>query len=126
MTRLLLASLATFWCAAALAAPTPAPVRAEIDALMARLQSSGCEFNRNGAWHGGAQAREHLLRKLDHIEGKTTLRSSEQFIDLAASRSSLSGKAYQVRCPGQPAVESQAWLLQQLKALRQPAGKVSG
>ena len=111
------------WCCLALAGPTPAPVRAEIDALLARFQASGCQFSRNGSWYGGSEAKGHLLRKLDYIEGKTTVGSTEQFIELAASRSSSSGQAYQVKCGNQAPVPSQAWLTQQLGTLRGAAGK---
>lgn len=93
-------------------------VRTEIDALLTNLQSSGCEFNRNGSWHSGSDAKNHLIRKLEYIEKRNTLRSTEEFIELAASKSSFSGKPYQVRCPGEPPMESQQWLLKQLSILR--------
>jgi hypothetical protein len=102
----------------AFAEPTATPVRAEIDALLARLQAPGCEFNRNGKWYEGADAQAHLLRKLEYIEDRTTVRSAEQFIDLAASTSSRSGKPYLVRCAGGEPVESRAWLREQLELLR--------
>lgn len=108
--------------AAASAAPTAAPVRAEIDRLLARLQASGCEFNRNGSWYSGAQARDHLLRKLEAVESRTTVQSAEQFIALAAAGSSVSGTPYQVRCGAEPAVESRVWLGRQLAILRTAAG----
>ncbi|MCG2591731.1 DUF5329 domain-containing protein [Ramlibacter sp. XY19] len=103
---------------AALAGPTPAPVRAEIDVLLARLQASGCQFNRNGSWYDGAEARSHLLRKLDALEGRGTVQNTEQFIQLAASGSSMSGKPYLVRCTGAAAVESRQWLTEQLAQVR--------
>jgi hypothetical protein len=31
---------------------------------MSRLEVAGCEFNRNGKWYSGANAKFHLLRKL--------------------------------------------------------------
>jgi hypothetical protein len=102
----------------ALAAPAPAPVRAEIDALLAKLQSSGCEFNRNGSWHSAADAKRHLLRKLEYLENKTTLRTAEQFIELAATSSSSSGQAYQVKCAGGTAQPSAQWLTRELAAIR--------
>lgn len=119
--RLLIAGFAALSCHLAIAGPTPAPVRAEIDALLGRLQSSGCQFNRNGSWYSGADAKSHLLRKLEYFEGKTTLRSAEEFIELAATASSSSGKVYQVKCDPQPAVESRTWLTQQLTQLRHGA-----
>lgn len=101
-----------------LAGPTPAPVRAEIDAMLIRLEASGCRFLRNGSWHDGARAREHLLDKLEYIEKRGTVQSAEQFIELAASRSSLSGRAYQVGCGAQAPVPSQQWLTEQLGRVR--------
>ncbi len=104
------------------AAPLPASQRSEIDALMAMLQSSACEFNRNDTWHNAAEAKTHLLRKLDYLEGKDAVRSTEQFIELAASKSSLSGQTYQVRCGSAAAVDSKVWLTMQLKRIRSTPG----
>lgn len=110
-------------CSLACAAPTAAPVRAEIDALLGKLQASGCQFNRNGSWYSAAEAKDHLLRKLAYFEDKGTVQTTEQFIDLAASKSSSSGKAYLVKCGNEPAAESQQWLTRQLPAIRGAAGK---
>ena len=103
------------------AAPLPTPARAEVDVLLTRLQSSGCEFNRNGSWYAGAEARAHLLKKLEALEGKDLVKTAEQFIARGASSSSMSGKPYLVRCAGKAPVESAKWLaaeLQQLRAAR--------
>jgi len=100
------------------ATPTAVPVRAEIDALLNKLQSSGCQFNRNGSWYSGAEAKDHLLKKLAYFEDKATVKSTEQFIELAASKSSMSGKPYQVKCGAEQPVESQRWLTAQLAVLR--------
>ena len=112
------------WCAMALAAAcgvagaAPSPARPEIDALLARLQASGCSFNRNGSWHDAAEARTHLLRKLAYLEDRDLVQTSEQFIARAGTGSSLSGKPYLVRCGGASPVESKVWLTNELKALR--------
>lgn len=112
-------SLALFAAtAAAQAAPVAPAVRAEIDALFQQLQTSGCEFNRNGSWHSAAEAQAHLLKKLDYLEGKDAVKTTEQFIERGASTSGLSGKPYLVRCGAQPPVESGPWLMAELKALR--------
>src|SRR5262252_281918 len=95
MKRPHLAIVLTLWCCLSFAAPTPPRVRAEIDALLSRLETSGCQFYRNGSWYSGQEAKNHLLRKLEYIEGRTTIESTEQFIELAASKSSFSGKPYQ-------------------------------
>lgn len=100
------------------AAPLPTPARAEVDALLARLQSSGCEFNRNGSWYSGADAKAHLLKKLDYLESKDLVKTAEQFIERGASGSSMSGKPYLVRCAGKAPVESARWLAAELQQLR--------
>lgn len=100
------------------AAPLAAASRTEIDALLARLQSSACEFNRNDAWHNASEAKTHLLRKLDVLEGKGAVQTTEQFIELGATKSSVSGRPYQVRCAGTSPVDSNVWLHAQLKRLR--------
>lgn len=105
-------------CTLAVAAPAPPPARAEIDALLASLSSSGCEFQRNGSWHNATEARSHLLRKLDYLEKKSLVKRTEDFIEGAASSSSMSGKAYQVRCAGASPVDSGGWMRSQLKAIR--------
>jgi hypothetical protein len=125
MKRVLVTTVASLWSAFAAASPTSRPVRAEIDALLAKLQASGCQFNRNGSWYSGSEARDHLLRKLEYLEGKGSILSTEQFIELGASKSSSSGQAYSVKCGGQSPVSSQAWLTQQLPAIRATTGKAA-
>jgi hypothetical protein len=100
------------------AAPTADATRNEINALLTALQSSGCDFNRNGSWYSGPDARAHLQKKFEYLEKSSALTSTEQFIALGASQSSSSGQAYLVRCPGAPALESKVWLNTQLKVLR--------
>lgn len=100
------------------AAPASAAVRAEIDALLDRLASSGCEFNRNGSWYPAADAKSHLLRKLDYFERKGALASTEQFIELGASASSSSGRPYLVKCGNAAPVPSRDWLVATLASLR--------
>lgn len=122
MRQLFLVPLLWLIAVALHAAPLAPPVRAEVDALLSALEKSGCEFNRNGSWYAAKEARTHLLRKLEYLEGRNAVQSTEQFIDLAASTSSSSGKPYLVRCGKAAPVESRAWLGAQLVALRGPAG----
>ena len=117
MKKFLLLSLLACALNAANAEMT-APVKEEIRNLLTRLEQSGCEFNRNGSWYSGAEAKSHLMRKLDYVDGKFTVKNTEQFIDMAASQSSSSGKAYQVRCQGAAPVNSAIWLKSQLQQLR--------
>jgi hypothetical protein len=109
---------ALLWAPLAQAASLPPAARAEIDSLLSRLAASGCQFKRNGTWHSAAEAQAHLRRKLDYLVDKGAIASAEQFIERAASKSSVSGQAYQVKCGGTPPVPSDAWLHAELKALR--------
>lgn len=109
-------------CTVAHAAPVPPPVRAEIDALLARLETSACEFQRNGTWYKADEARAHLLRKLEYLEEKSLVATTEQFIERGASTSSRSGKPYFVRCGSAAPVESGPWLRERLEAARSAGG----
>lgn len=102
---------------AAAAAPT-AKAQHEIDALIAGLGSSGCEFERNGSWHDAKAARAHLQKKYDYLRKRDMADTAELFIERAASKSSMSSKAYRVRCPGKAAGPSELWFRQRLQSLR--------
>lgn len=97
----------------------------EVTALMGVLETSGCEFERNGSWYDGKRAASHLRRKYEHVRKRTTLPDTETFIELAASRSSVSGKPYRVRCGDAAPMESQAWFLARLALLRGATGNPS-
>lgn len=125
MRSISVALLAFLAAPALLAQPLATSQRAEIHALMAALHTSICDFNRNDSWHNAADAKTHLLRKLDYLEANNAVHSTEQFIELAASKSSVSGRAYQVRCRGAAPVNSKDWLSEQLKLLRSTARPVA-
>jgi hypothetical protein len=101
----------------AAAAPPPRAAR-EIDGLIGALGASGCEFQRNGSWYPAKKAQEHLRRKYDWLRKRDMVASAEQFIERAGTQSSLSGRAYEVRCPGRPVVSSAQWLRARLLELR--------
>jgi hypothetical protein len=120
---LLILAAGSIVAVAAVAAPLPPSARVEIDQLLSNLESSGCELGRSGEWYTGAEAKSHLLRKLQYLEDHGTVQSTEQFIELAATGSSMSGRPYPVRCTKGAPVPSATWLRLQLQALRksQPA-----
>ena len=99
---------------------TPA-ARGEIEDLLSRLGTSDCKFKRNGSWHTSEKAQAHLHRKLDYLVDRDAVASAEQFIERAASKSSKSGKPYQVQCSNQAPVSSSQWLHTELNALRAEA-----
>lgn len=102
----------------ALAAPSDT-ARREIAGLIGALDGSSCRFQRNGSWHDAPEARAHLQRKYDYLLKKDKVDTAEQFIERAASQSSMSGKPYRIACPGQPEQTAAVWFGARLKALRQ-------
>jgi hypothetical protein len=114
-TALLVALLAA--AGGASAAPNDS-ARREIAALIGALDGSSCRFQRNGSWHDAAEARAHLQRKYDYLLRKDKVDTAEQFIERAASQSSMSGKPYRIACPGQPEQTAAVWFGARLKALR--------
>lgn len=117
LSRLTVAACLLAFVGPVLSAPS-ATAKREIQGLMEALSASSCEFQRNGTWHGRDEARKHLQRKYDYLLKRDLADTAEQFIERAASKSSMSGRPYQVRCPGQPAQPAAPWFKAKLDALR--------
>ena len=88
----------------------------EINHLLKYVESTQCQYERNGEMHNGVEAVEHINRKYDYFKKK--IDSSEDFIKYSATRSKLSGNYYMIHCDGQGPVRSQDWLLQELRRYR--------
>ena len=119
MRKIILASLTIFSMAAAHAAELAAPVRSEIEGLLTTLGSSQCQFYRNGSWHGGREAESHLRMKYDYFVKHASSTNAEAFIDAAATKSSLSGEPYAVKCAGEEQQPSATWLKARLQEQRE-------
>lgn len=104
---------------AARAAPS-AQAQAEIDHLLGFVGSSGCEFYRNGSRYDSKRAQAHLRMKYQWLAGRDQIKTAEDFIEKAATRSSLSGEPYTVRCGGGAAITSNRWLRDELTRYRTP------
>ncbi|GHN00971.1 hypothetical protein WSM22_24600 [Cytophagales bacterium WSM2-2] len=76
-------------------------------------QLKGAKFWRNGASYSPRQAAEHLRSKWKRA-GKQ-IRTSTQFIDNIASKSSASGKAYEIELMDGTKVQTSAFLYGKLK-----------
>jgi hypothetical protein len=118
MVRILLALVVLAIGAAARSAEPRPEAGREIGYLLERLGQSGCQFNRNGTWYGAAEARSHLENKLGSLSKRGLVRTAEDFIHRAASRSSMSGKPYLMRCGGGLVVPCEQWLLAELEQRR--------
>ncbi len=78
-----------------------------IEYLLAQVANSELEFVRNGKTHAGPDAAKHMRRKYEHYADR--IHSPEDFIELAATKSILSDKKYQVR-DGDAVIPTAEWL----------------
>ena len=106
------------------AAP-PAIAQTQINYLLRFIESSGCEFYRNGSWYDSKKAQTHLRHKYEMLAADDQINTAEDFIEKAATKSSLSGRAYQVRCRSGDAVPSNAWLRDVLARYRANAARAA-
>jgi hypothetical protein len=99
-------------------AQPPPNAQTEVDYLLRYIETSGCSFYRNGTWYDGTHARAHLRTKYDYLAERRLIGKAEDFIDKAATKSSISGKPYKIRCADGVEVESGPWLHQLLAQYR--------
>ena len=94
---------------------TGGQTKLEIAHLLDYIENSGCSFIRNGKAYPSVKAREHIQKKYDYVKKK--VQSTEDFIEYAATGSSITGTSYQARC-GSASIKTSEWLLQELDELR--------
>jgi hypothetical protein len=92
-----------------------AGMEAEIDHLLAFIDASDCTFIRNGKSHENKEAGDHIRRKYGHI--KNRVKTTEDFIRYAATKSSMSGQPYEVICNGKKMATAE-WLTRELHRFR--------
>ena len=117
-----LVAAALYLAAFVLPAGAETVTEGEIALLLTYIEGSECTFLRNGKEHGSAEAREHIGKKYDYV--KKRVATAEDFIEYAATKSSLSGKAYLVRCDGVEMATAE-WLKAELALIRQSAEAAS-
>ena len=103
------------------AAP-PAIAQTEINYLLGFIERSGCMFYRNGSWYDASHAQAYLRSKYDALAAMGRIVTAEDFIEQAATKSSLSGEAYGIRCNSGAAVTTGQWLRDALARYRLAAG----
>jgi uncharacterized protein DUF5329 len=106
----------------ALAAP-PATTVDEINYLLGFIGRSGCKFYRNGSWYDSHRAQSHLRDKYGYLAARGRIKTADDFIEQAATRSSMSGEEYQIQCEAGPAVPSNRWLRTALSGYRLSTGQ---
>jgi len=93
-----------------------AKTQQEINYLVNSISNSGCKFIRNGKTYESKDAVSHIEKKYSYF--KDQIDSTEKFIELCASKSSMSKKPYQIQCNGSEKINSQEWLLDSLAKYR--------
>ncbi len=94
-------------------------LESSVEYLMERVTRSELTFIRNGKAHAGAEAAEHMGKKYDHF--RKEIRTPEDFIRLAATKSLLSGKPYAVVTADGTHVPTANWLRAALEQCRAAA-----
>lgn len=99
-------------------AEPPTSVQIEVSFLLGYIEGSGCQFYRNGSWHNSKDAQVHLRDKYKWLMARNLINTAEDFIEKAATQSSLSGQSYAVTCNGGISMTSKQWLRDELARLR--------
>ncbi len=87
--------------------------------LIAYVAASDLTFIRNSSEYNGKEAAEHMQAKYAHFRDK--IKTPEDFIELCASRSLLSGKPYLVVTEKGETIGTREWLTAELLAYRNGA-----
>jgi len=88
----------------------------EIEHLLNFVETSECSMDRNGTVHEGIKAAKHIKKKYKHFKDK--IKTTEDFIELSASRSTTSGEDYYALCPGKEKITTSQWLTTELERYR--------
>ena len=110
---ILLTALLTLMITASFA---EASYKIEINHLLNYIKNTKCLYERNGDRHSGVDAHKHISKKYEYY--KDDIQTAEDFIQLSATQSTVSGRKYHIICPGKKRVESGKWLLKELDRYR--------
>ena len=95
--------------------------KTEIAHLLEYVKTTQCAYIRNGTSHNGVEAANHIKKKFYYY--KDDVASAEDFIRLSATKSTISGSKYYIKCSGSPKMESGVWFLQELDRYRKKESK---
>ena len=88
--------------------------------LLAYVKNADVVFIRNNREHTPDEAAAHMRRKYEHF--KDQIKTPEDFILLAGSKSLMTGQAYQVRLKDGETMLMQKWLEDALEKYRTKGG----
>ena len=97
-------------------ADVPPESQHEVDYLIAFVSKTPCQIDRNWTLHSGPEALEHIQQKYDYF--RDDISTTEEFIEYSASKSTMTGRDYLLKCKGQSSLKTRDWLLQELQTYR--------
>ncbi len=97
-------------------ADLPSKQQKEVEHLLDFVRNSHCSIHRNGSKHSGKDAAKHIKKKYDYFIDD--IKTTEDFIRYSATKSTMSGKLYEVMCPNKNTIYAKTWLLDELKSYR--------
>ena len=103
--------------ASSVSATGSAEQKLETNHLLSFVKNSPCKIVRNGKVYDGSRSVTHIQKKYDYFQDD--IETTEQFIELSATKSTLSGKYYTVVCGDDQSLKTRDWLLQELENYRQ-------
>lgn len=108
----------------ATAAPAEEDLQETIDYLLDYVRTSDVIFIRNNKEHTPEEAADHIFKKYKHYKKK--IKTPEDFIRLAATKSMMSGKAYQIRTADGVTMTTAEWLTKALEEYRSNRTRAPG
>ena len=114
--RLFLLSIVLLLITSGASSDVPPEQAAEVEHLINYLADSNCRMVRNGRAHSAKDGAKHMQRKYKYFRDEIS--STEEFIEFAGTKSTRSGRLYEVLCIGQEREFSRDWLLVELKVYR--------
>jgi Family of unknown function (DUF5329) len=88
----------------------------EINHLLNYVRETKCDFIRNEIHYKSDKTVSHIKKKYAYFKDK--IKTAEEFIELSATKSTVSNKLYLIECNGQPQQTSKQWLLDELVRYR--------
>ena len=105
---------------------TGEPARQDLDRSIAYLLEHAARSNvifiRNGVMYRPEKAAAHMRRKYEYFRKK--IHTAEDFIRLCASKSTQTGRPYQVKLPDGRLLRCDQWMLSALSWYRQETGQL--
>ncbi len=98
----------------------PPQQKIEIEHLLNFIKTTHCKVTRNGSTYEGSEAVNHIKIKYEYFEEE--IETTEQFILMAATKSTMSGKFYTVQCGENKPQKTKQWLLKELVRYREDNG----